>query len=457
MRYFIQVDKKGKPKLGSQVYTKPKVGNLRLAEITDYIPTTSSSGVPEIPETEEKFYILLDNRGLPISGTVTNMRPLTRFADISLVAVFAGCCSVEGHITQTLENFNSIEITTYPVGVFNYTGDYIGIADNSDEYATLWNSDAGNAAKATLYKGETDFKFKLILKDPEFTGHIKGLNFYNVSFFNAGNLTLNLDDNSVILDRGNGNLFFANNYASVVSTTNLFFEFGFYDWSVQPTFTYRNVALNNYSGGTVSVFHNGLDNVFAHDYNNIMKSMTGVLPKGIKWFFARSVYTNDFSKLNWNELSELLWLAIDNFGGGNIYITSAIAPKLYNSRKLKGLWLGEFGINNVLSGLNWINKTNLPELTTFLVTGNGGGLNTYDAAFWENFPVVTNMIRIRPNGAWVPEAVTDAIFNQLRINLDGVVPTGNKKLLRIEGTAATAASQAARDYLTAQGWTITLG
>jgi hypothetical protein len=465
-RYFIQVDKAGRPLIGSLVFTVPKVKGRRLVEITDYIKSCCTTTIPALVADDEKFYILLDRSRRPISGSVTNIKPQKKvlYADITLAAQFASCCSTKPNpilVTQTLTNFVSAPITTYPVGVFSYSGDYVGVANNSDEYVTLWNSNTTNSAKATLYRGETPFKFKMILKDPTFTGKVKGLNFFTVKHANTGNLTLNVDDNAVVVDNGTGVVRYANAAPSVASTTNIFFAFSFYTWNVVPTFNYRNIVMTDYSGNTVNVFHNDVDIVYAHDSGNTLLSIAGRLPIALKYFFIRPINTLNFDLVsNWMSLTQLQWFEVDAFGGVSAggLLNGTTVPIVSNSHLLKGLWLGEFRVNNFVDALAWVNATNFPVLTNLLLTDTGAPLTTYNATFWQNLPKVNNLLRIRTNGAGAfTSAVSDAIFNQLAITLNGIVASGDQKLIRIEGTVSvTAASLTARNYLIAQGWTITL-
>jgi hypothetical protein len=465
-RYFIQVDKAGRPLIGSLVFTVPKVKGRRLVEITDYIKSCCTTTIPALVADDEKFYILLDRSRRPISGSVTNIKPQKKvlYADITLAAQFASCCSTKPNpilVTQTLTNFVSAPITTYPVGVFNYSGDYVGVANNSDEYVTLWNSNTTNSAKATLYRGETPFKFKMILKDPTFTGKVKGLNFFTVKHSNTGTLKLNVDDNAVVVDNGNGQIFYANAAPIVPSSTNAFFAFSFYNWNAVPTFNYRNIVMTSYSGGTVNVFHNDVDVIYAHDSGNSLLTISGRLPIGLKYFFIRPVVTTNFDTVtNWMSLTQLQWFEVDAFGGvgaGGL-LNGTYTPVISNSHQLKGLWLGEFRVANFVDSFAWVNATNFPQLTNLLFTDTGAALNTYNATFWQNLPKVTNLLRIYTNGGGAfSSAVSDAIFNQLAINLNGIVPSGDQKLIRIEGSVSvTAASLTARNYLIAQGWTITL-
>lgn len=52
--------------------------------------------------------------------------------------------------------------TTYPLGVYDVEENFLGIANNKLEYATIWNSDETNQAVGTLSSTSQDFVFRII-------------------------------------------------------------------------------------------------------------------------------------------------------------------------------------------------------------------------------------------------------------------------------------------------------
>lgn len=367
------------------------------------------------------------------------------------------CCGSNVEPTLSLQNFNAIPITSYPVGVFNIVGTYLGDAQDQYQYANLWNGNPANAQKATIFVHPSNpFTFRVFYNDPTFTGPLSALNYFNATFASTGSLTLNLDNNAVVKDTGNSNVFYANNYSLVPSSTNLFNNFNSpYKWNVIPAFNYRNMAITNYSGKVLNVYHNQSDIVFAHEYPNMLKSVSGALPTGLKYYFSSGNTLLDYnSYTNVSNLTNLLWWTTDHFGGGGNLFLSKINANLANLHQLKGLWLGELGSMTNTYTLTWINATNFPVLSDLLIS-QSLTITTYDATWWGNLPKVTNLMEIRLNSTGIGATLSDQVWNGMGTLLGNTTPTGATNTILITGTSTvTSASLTARNNLIARGWTL---
>jgi hypothetical protein len=460
--FYIQLNKSHLPIMGSKVFTARR-NRKDLLDISYAVDCYRNNiELPHDPG-KERYFVQMDSvskyaRPMSESLQIGTVKPGRNWADISGLVHANDVANPPANMKAfNLKNFAGQVVTQFPVGVFNYIGSYIGAANNKAEYASIWNADATNKTKAFIIPDQTVSGFKAILKDPTFTG-ISGLNFI-LATFNANNLTLNLDDNSVVVT--GGTQYNSNSFSSVPGTTNLMFNFmAPYYWSVKDAFTYRNVLIPGYiAGAPCYIFHNNIDTVLAHVYTNPVRSVSGLLPTGLKYMFMRGINNPSYkdSITNWSYLKELLWLVIDNFGGvGSGYtLKNSDVPAIY-SQKLKGLWLGEFIGGEDVSKLTWLNKTNLPVLSDLLITNasNSEPFPAYDANFWSNLPKVTNLLHIY-HPVTVKSAVADSIINQLAVNLASVTPVGDVKKIRLEKfVSRTSASDAAVASLTAKGWTI---
>jgi hypothetical protein len=453
-RFYVEKDKGGKPKLFSPVYTERVKDNL--LEITDYLESCCNT-LTNI-SNYKRFYIKLDSHNKPIHGTLTNRRPITgNYADITLAYVSQSCCST--HVEKQLVNFNSVNITEYPVGVFNYVGDYLGDANTQQEYISIWNADPVNNEKALLSIGSNDFLFDVLLLDETFTGNLLGLNFFSTTFANNGNVTLHLDNDAVIINKTTDAIYYSNNYPVVNSDTNVFFNFIVpYFWHVTPTFNMRNVALTGYTAGEkMNIYHNNVDIVFAHVFTNQLTTIQGQLPTGLQYFFARGVVTTDYNLItNVGDLANLKVWATDHFGGAPNYILPSFVPtELRDLSQIEMLWLGETNTADELYQFDWVTAANFPVLTDLIFTGNPLTLTSVDNVWVSALPKPTNLLLFKFNFL-VPSSIADDLWNAIGNHMTGVVPTGAQKRIVVANTdtTVTAASLSARNALTAAGWTL---
>lgn len=65
----------------------------------------------------------------------------------------------------TLKNVSGTNTASFPVGVYDVNGDYIGRADSKADYVSLWNSSSVNQAKGILYTDIGSFDVILALTD----------------------------------------------------------------------------------------------------------------------------------------------------------------------------------------------------------------------------------------------------------------------------------------------------
>jgi hypothetical protein len=192
-----------------------------------------------------------------------------------------------------------------------------------------------------------------------------------------------------------------------------------------------------------------------------MFEIAGNLPKGLEAFHGIGVNTTNYNGVtNWSELTKLYYLNIYHTGGGSWTFTNKdYLPSLSAASRasIKSLNIGQSEVATLDTVYINITHANYPNLENLVMSSNAGELLSGSPNWFVNMPKVKSYLRYTTiNGTQVSAAIADQIWNNVRTALDGVVPTGVKEL-RIDRTSnVTAASQAARDYLTAQGWTVIL-
>lgn len=195
-RYFIELEENGKPKIGSKVHTsKRSKRSGRLAEITHLLKPCCNEDEPV--NYEAIHYYIVVNNGVPISGTVTKQKPTkSNFVDITSAYIENSCC----YNVLKLKNFDNGNTPSYPVGVFNVNGVYLGVADDQEEYITIWNSDLDNNEQGTLEAFGDQFTFKI---DEKATiTSVIGLRFWTITLDSASGFLYLSDDTHVELANG---------------------------------------------------------------------------------------------------------------------------------------------------------------------------------------------------------------------------------------------------------------
>lgn len=76
------------------------------------------------------------------------------------------------------------EVSGYPVVVLNVNLDAIGIAADKDQYISIWNADAANAAVGYLEGFPGPFLFRMVLREGPMPDYVYGNPFDNGDFNN---------------------------------------------------------------------------------------------------------------------------------------------------------------------------------------------------------------------------------------------------------------------------------
>lgn len=418
---------------------------------TDPIPDGQLSSIRATYEKLRKTVLSTYTRRVFLEEELDNVKKLLK------KLTFQVCCNAIP--TQTLVNEEGDNDLTYPLGVLDISGNYIGIANDAEEYVTLWNSDPTNQAVGTLLSG-TGTTFEIEYVDPEGVPfNLYGLEFYTMTS-SAGNAVIHVNDNDIVqfnstAVRGSTG---TNTLSSSLSEYN-----GTWGISMITAIQIRRVTCTGATAGTtIRVFHSRVSERIGMNALTPYTSFTGVLPAACKTFYVRGTSTMDWVSgiTNWSDLQSIEYFSVMNLGGGSFGINNvAFIPQPPAS--LIGL-----GLNDLIGGLldigsfGWITDANLPNLEKLDIRSNQtpGDLAGTSVAWFATAPKVGRQFVIQNNNSatHASAANSDTIWNTLATILTGITPASPSTIRIEDTTAVTAASLTARNDLIAAGWTVTL-
>lgn len=408
----------------------------------------------------KRTFILVDPYGNPVPGSIhkRNRKP------VAGNWVELGACVP----TLTIQTFLNEATPSYPVGVWNTSKTFLGIANNATEYANLWNSDVTNTAYgqiSPIQNNSTTFYFIGQNKPKLF-----GLRYFT---FNAKNVNIaNATVDGIILPK-DAIVQVNNALYSVTSLTGLPFNLGQIDGILFETGMDQVTPMIDISGSTrihpfpqidvdptvykeVKVFHNEHGGVGFHFIQSFVKDTAGNLPKHMKFFSSwgsnmstQNIKLQNF--LNWSELDSLQSLTIQD-QSALVDLKATVAnvsfTNIYKTLFSFGLYC-DTGTNG-LDGWGVDKMINLNKIHT-------RNVRTSPAAnFAANYPKNLQFVLLNMSPS-TTSADADAIAIAAANKLKGVVPKGTWKRMYFARNIAspyTAASAAARSELMAAGWNV---
>lgn len=422
----------------------------KLSSRAKYLLSSGSADENDVAYLKKRFKTLKSNTPISFREPELNLRLKALEKLINRVK-----CQVCSSVVLSLQNFLNTDTTNYPVGVFNVDGDYVGIANDQTEYLTLWNGDLANQTQGTLEAGSTPLSFKLPATAT--ITSVTGLRFY--TYTGPANLQIFCGDNDIVhygttIKKGNVD------GISISTDTrrewNRFLFAGGAHKNKIPVDTVRTLNCTGYTDSSpLYVFHNEDSKYAAVSFSNGLYTIAGQYPKALKAvFYAGRLVTNYNLITNWTELTSLFSWYNFSVGGGVWGFTPANYPTSILGNILTQIGLGQVpGGTNFNSSFSQITNANYPNIVNFFAGTNGGDLLTGSESWFLTMPKVTDTFLYE--GPVVTSTVADNVWNNIWTAMNGVVPTGVTKQIRINGTInVTAASLTARNNLIAAGWTV---
>jgi len=375
---------------------------------------------------------------------------------------------------QTMNGSNTI---SYPVGVFNVSGQLLSNATTQAQYVSTWNGNATNQAVGVLSAGADSMHFNLQLNTGQTVPYaVTGLRYYQVdldyTMFDAVRIF-----NGEVVDFGDGislrigNTF--NQNALPANTSVNYFSGGTVPYIVH---TYPNNNLK-----TITFYHNDVSEFSAFDnFNNPstalskIKNFRGNLPQYIPSIggsgYQQATMNSVAGISNWSNINSVIDFIPHNGDG--------ISPSTNMN------YVQDFMANN--KGLKWIRtsiygpyRTGYRD-TTFKISRLKSNWNTYFTSLetiqinedhWNHedlsalkklstfWLLATTTSHTDVNGqALIPLSaqVIDNVINQIANGAGNAGVINGSIAFTTGGTARTSASNAAVNQLKSAGWTITL-
>jgi len=385
-----------------------------------------------------------------------------------------GTCGV----SCLMRTFTDRITPSYPVGVFNIEGEYLGIAESPYEYITLWNDDPVNQLRGTLKQGSYDFEFKFVAnpgEEPLYS--VNGLRFWQVEATTVAGLLVNGDDKIEI----DGAITNGSDYPAISNWQTFDTYNGLQLYAIRPDVYGRVAKIDLVGTKTIRVFHNesgyfaGLITgpasyvecspaVNAGIQNAINKNLSGNFPRDTEVIIICSIdgyITDNLSpdNINMQELTNLkaAGFFLSRYGKANV----SGAEYNYDA------WMDAVpDKNSLISFYGWqqsgavggscgdsVDLTRFPNLKYISF-----GVSSYPFTMTLDFPKFTELLQVtHTQFAYNPttSADVDAMIIQLATNLNGIIPTGLRTIrIQFFSSLYTAASASARAYLQGQGWII---
>ncbi|MFA9212945.1 MAG: hypothetical protein ACEQSR_03760 [Candidatus Methylacidiphilales bacterium] len=272
-------------------------------------------------------------------------------------------------------NLSGDRITTFPLGVRNVDGDYLGIANNQAELIALWNMDVTNASEGPATAAPNPTQVTL----PK-TSTIDGIyvnRFWKFDTQANKKFRVLLDTDDIIVSPGGVVL------SGLTDSINLTASQIAGEWSVAGSQSYpraflpaRGIDYIPSNGGTVYIFHNDtdaptglLDNIFIPGGSGTIttNNLSGYLPKRTQEaILSTASFTgNKWTNVsNWGELNLLSILNLNFPNAGNPNNTTTI-PLFNHMNKLKHIFTIFLNISPTVYGLT--DKTIFPDLGSLLI------------------------------------------------------------------------------------------
>jgi RHS repeat-associated protein len=350
------------------------------------------------------------------------------------------------------------------VGVFDINGNLIGNttlnANGNQNFATVWNSSAVNAAIGTLYEIAGSCKVRLVLKPGQVAPckGIVGMRYY--TFVNTDSIL-----NAAVV--GPGCYLDFNDGIRTKVDPLLSNSINIIDKHTQSRFNEKLVyyVRHNYAitspvaGWIVKVYHSdtlgvvGFDNYTGYSGSlSTMKNLKGYLPEhtdGIVFHSTKDSSLNTFSKIqNRNSFNGVRWIGTYGHGNGADPFLNYNFGTMDNYHDLEVInCTGGYPIPNTPANILYLhdvvsNPLNIPKLKYLVINAE-----SYTNDIVINYPLL-KIIDIQ-NGLLANQV--DSILNQVARY---TITNNGKAFLGYACQARTSASDAAYNALIARGWTI---
>lgn len=390
----------------------------------------------------------------PHTGSFSLRNEIKRILDFYEVSYDDSCCqNVNEFITVQMKTFIGDSVSSYPRGVFNVNGVYLGIANDQSEYITLWNSDPDNQLQGELTAGMNAFTF-MLPKETATIDKVVGLRWYQFDILANRRVRICLDVNDVIVSPDgqlNGSSGTYMTASALVGNQVL----------TQPRAAFgSNAITHTYVGaGTIYVFHNDSSNPSGFMDSAVITSgtggasnLSGVFPKNTVQIILSPTnpsFINPSMIDNWLELTSVQSLSVLYWNSGNSNLSNI--PLFHHMTQLK-LFTTYFG-NIPLTSWGVCDASIFPNIESLGFTFPAVG--SAPVGDWGN---ISSTIKFVALGGAVGN-YTQADTEHIAVSLANKMTTGPATIqikgIQFVSTGYTANATIARNTLISKGYTVT--
>ncbi|PSK92104.1 neuraminidase-like domain-containing protein [Taibaiella chishuiensis] len=436
-------------------------------------------------------YIQVHEQGveLPLSWTFTCDHNTEELEDFYLMAHYKISDIAQPPFTDCsrtviLQDFNGNNVSGYPAGVFDRKGNYVGMADTKEQYASMWNNAPANLGFAVITPTAADASF-LLVGDPQATIlTLRAMAAFRFDFSGSKVLdSISAPENSYI-DFGDGTVIFTKHNATLPENTSIyrvnapdtparFYVRGTSEFD--QTYVMRNYSCaykHDYKGTgpyKVSVMFNldadyilDMDNMEDRPMTTSAANLRGYLPVNTRCLEFTSTQNASFNTLNKiknrADVIPNLWRFALRSGANNT-IPGVVDFGTWDFPEVRCLDFGMFHNNQAwlytpVLIKDLIGTTNLPakypKLHTIGFMGNKYSPDLNLAIPNIRFGMFGNTHGYAPENVLPPGAV-----DQIMIQLDSVKNDTGGKLVFGSEQPTTPAGRTAMQSLQNKGMTIT--
>lgn len=416
----------------------------KLSSRAKYLLSSDSADENDVAYLKKRFKTLKSNTPISFREPELNLRLKALEKLINRVK-----CQVCSSVVLSLQNFLNTDTPSYPVGVFNLNGTYIGIANNQTEYIALWNADVDNQTQGLLKPGINAFTFKL--PSTASIDKVIGLRWYQFNVAANRMVRVCLDTSDVIVApdgqiNGSTGTFLSRD--SLVGT----------QFSSQPRAIFGSNAITRtyVLAGTVYVFHNDSANpsgflssaVFSGG-NGGTSALSGVFPKNTTQVVISPNTPTEINPTmisNWAELTSVQSLSCLYWVSGNVNLTNT--PLFHHMTQLR-LFTTFFG-GIPLTSWGVCDQTLFPNIESL---GFTFGVSVAPVGNWSNISPTIKYVALGGGAAGQTTADTEHIAVSLANQTTNGPATINSKAIQF-GTGYTAAALVAKNTLISKGYTV---
>ena len=374
-----------------------------------------------------------------------------------------------------MQTFAGTNTLSYPVGVFNVSGQLLGNATNQAQYISLWNANTADQQIGTLAVGADSMHFKITLNAAKVApSSVTGCRYYqyDLAYTQIDGIR---NANGAYVDFGDGTgmrLGMSNSDSTSMTIAPNTVKKTILEGT--PVADYFVYWIHNYTDNslkTITIYHNdgnefaGLDNGFNPATSlTLVKNFRGYCPQNMITFMAscyqQASATSFANIVNWNSINTVLTFGLNPGDQGITPIKNVSYAQDFMANN-KGLKLAytAWSVDAVSDSTFKFSRFKSDWNTYFTALAgiilNDDNWNREDLSTLLQLNYIKLFASLKNPTAPIPSSVIDNIINQIASGSGQTVSNGSIFIYSRGGTR-TSASDASVTFLKSKGWTLSV-